>query len=228
MDQGGVFMFTGLIETIGKVSAIHPRGDVWQLDIEAPKIAGELRIGDSVSISGACSTVVRSDNRSFSIEIMEETRNKTKLADLKNGSRVNLERAMRLDSRLDGHIVSGHIDGLAKVDKIETYPETMKYFFNAGPDILSGIVHKGSVAIDGISLTVIDVTTDTFSVGIIPTTISETTLSELREGDAVNIETDILGKYITKFLNTRFSDADNGGEMKSSLTWDKLVKYGWV
>jgi riboflavin synthase len=228
MDQGGVFMFTGLIETIGKVSAIHPRGDVWQLDIEAPKIAGELRIGDSVSISGACSTVVRSDNRSFSIEIMEETRNKTKLGDLKNGSRVNLERAMRLDSRLDGHIVSGHIDGLAKVDKIETYPETMKYFFNAGPDILSGIVHKGSVAIDGISLTVIDVTTDTFSVGIIPTTISETTLSELREGDAVNIETDILGKYITKFLNTRFSDADNGGEMKSSLTWDKLVKYGWV
>jgi riboflavin synthase len=135
---------------------------------------------------------------------------------------------MRLDSRLDGHIVSGHIDGLAKVDKIETYSETMKYFFNAGPDILSGIVHKGSVAIDGISLTVIDVTTDTFSVGIIPTTISETTLSELREGDAVNIETDILGKYITKFLNTRFSDADNGGEMKSSLTWDKLVKYGWV
>jgi riboflavin synthase len=221
-------MFTGLIETIGKVSVIHPRGDVWQLDIEAPKIAGELRIGDSVSISGACSTVVRSDNRSFSIEIMEETRNKTKLGDLKNGSRVNLERAMRLDSRLDGHIVSGHIDGLAKVDKIETYPETMKYFFNAGPDILSGIVHKGSVAIDGISLTVIDVTTDTFSVGIIPTTISETTLSELREGDAVNIETDILGKYITKFLNTRFSDADNGGEMKSSLTWDKLVKYGWV
>jgi len=228
MDQGGVFMFTGLIETIGKVSAIHPRGDVWQLDIVAPNIAGELRIGDSVAVSGACSTVVRSDNRSFSIEIMEETRNKTKLGDLKNGSRVNLERAMRLDSRLDGHIVSGHIDGLAKVDKIETYPETMKYFFNAGPDILSGIVHKGSVAIDGISLTVIDVTTDTFSVGIIPTTISETTLSELREGDAVNIETDILGKYITKFLNTRFSEADEGGEMKNSLTWDKLVKYGWV
>ncbi|MDY9921817.1 MAG: riboflavin synthase [Synergistota bacterium] len=221
-------MFTGLIETIGKISAIHPRGDVWQLDIEAPKIAGELRIGDSVSISGSCSTVVRSDNRSFSIEIMEETRKKTKLGDFKNGSKVNLERAMRLDSRLDGHIVSGHIDGLAKVDKIEKYPETMKYYFNAGPDILSGIVSKGSVAIDGISLTVIDVTTDTFSVGIIPTTISETTLSELREGDAVNIETDILGKYITKFLSTRFSDADRGGEMKNSLTWDKLVKYGWV
>ncbi len=120
MDQGGAFMFTGLIETIGIISAIHPRGDVWQIDIEAPKIAGELRLGDSVSVSGACSTVVRSDNRSFSIEIMEETRKKTKLGNLKSGSAVNLERAMRVDSRLDGHIVSGHIDGLARVEKIET------------------------------------------------------------------------------------------------------------
>ncbi|MCK9340519.1 MAG: riboflavin synthase [Synergistaceae bacterium] len=221
-------MFTGLIETIGIISAIHPRGDVWQIDIEAPKIAGELRLGDSVSVSGACSTVVRSDNRSFSIEIMEETRKKTKLGNLKSGSAVNLERAMRVDSRLDGHIVSGHIDGLARVEKIETYPETRKYYFSAGQDLISGIVSKGSVAIDGISLTVIDVTTNNFSVGIIPTTISETTLSELKEGDAVNIETDILGKYITKFLKTRFSDTAEGGEMKNSLTWDKLVKYGWV
>ncbi len=227
MDQGA-FMFTGLIETIGIISAIHPRGDVWQIDIEAPKIAGELRLGDSVSVSGACSTVVRSDNRSFSIEIMEETRKKTKLGNLKSGSAVNLERAMRVDSRLDGHIVSGHIDGLARVEKIETYPETRKYYFSAGQDLISGIVSKGSVAIDGISLTVIDVTTNNFSVGIIPTTISETTLSELKEGDAVNIETDILGKYITKFLKTRFSDTAEGGEMKNSLTWDKLVKYGWV
>lgn len=221
-------MFTGLIETIGKVAAIHPRGDVWQFDIEAPKIAGDLRIGESVSISGACSTVIRSDDRFFSIEVMEETRKKTKHGNFKNGSRVNLERAMRLDSRLDGHIVSGHVDGLAEVHKIEIFPETRKYYFNAPQDILSGIVPKGSVAIDGISLTVIDVTTDTFSVGIIPTTISETTLSELREGDAVNIETDILGKYITKFLETHFSNSDEGGGMKNSLTWDKLVKYGWV
>ncbi|NLD06292.1 MAG: riboflavin synthase [Synergistaceae bacterium] len=221
-------MFTGLIETIGTVSSIRPRGDVWLFDVEAPKIAEDLRIGDSVSISGSCSTVVRFDNRSFSTEIMEETRKKTKFGNLKIGSRVNLERAMKLDSRLDGHIVSGHIDGLAKVHKIEVYPETMKYFFISGPDILSGIVPKGSVAIDGISLTVIDVTPETFSVGIIPTTISETTLSELKEGDAVNIETDILGKYISKFLESRFPDANQGGEMKNSLTWDKLVKYGWA
>lgn len=228
MDQGGVFMFTGLIETIGKISSIRPRGDVWQLDIEAPKIAGDLHIGDSVSVSGACSTVVRFEKRSFSIEIMEETRKKTKLGNLKIGSYVNLERAMKLDSRLDGHMVSGHIDGLAKVHQIELYPETRKYTFIAAPEILSGIVPKGSVAIDGISLTVIDVTSETFSVGIIPTTISETTLSELKEGDAVNIETDMLGKYISKFLKARFPETNDGGEMKNSLTWDKLVKYGWA
>jgi len=221
-------MFTGLIETVGTLSAIHPKDDVWKLDIVAPKIAGELRIGDSVSISGACSTVVRSDSRSFSVEIMEEPRIRTKLGSLRSGSRVNLERAMRLDSRLDGHIVSGHIDGLAYVSKIEISPKTRKYYFEAPPELLSGIVPKGSVAIDGISLTVIDVDAESFSVGIIPTTISDTTLSELKEGDAVNIETDMIGKYITKFLNARFSGAENTDEVKNTLTWDKLVKYGWV
>ena len=221
-------MFTGLIETLGTVSAIHPRNDVWRLDIEAPTISKELRIGDSVSVSGACSTVISFDSRSFGIEIMEETRKKTKLGALNVGSHVNLERAMRLDSRLDGHIVSGHIDGLAEVLKTEIYPETRKYFFKAPPELLSGIVSKGSVAIDGISLTVIDVDEEMFSVGIIPTTISVTTLSELKTGDPVNIETDILGKYISKFLESRFSGARDNTEMKNSLTWDKLVKYGWV
>lgn len=221
-------MFTGLIEAIGTVSAIHPRNDVWRLDIEAPTISKELRMGDSVAVSGACSTVVSFDSRSFGIEIMEETRKKTKLGALSVGSHVNLERAMRLDSRLDGHIVSGHIDGLAEVLKTEIYPETRKYFFKAPPELLSGIVSKGSVAIDGISLTVIDVDEEMFSVGIIPTTISETTLSELKAGDPVNIETDVLGKYISKFLESRFSGARENTEMKNSLTWDKLVKYGWV
>lgn len=221
-------MFTGLIEAIGTVSAIHPRNDVWRLDIEAPTISKELRMGDSVAVSGACSTVVSFDSRSFGIEIMEETRKKTKLGALSVGSHVNLERAMRLDSRLDGHIVSGHIDGLAEVLKTEIYPETRKYFFKAPPELLSGIVSKGSVAIDGISLTVIDVDEEIFSVGIIPTTISETTLSELKAGDPVNIETDVLGKYISKFLESRFSGARENTEMKNSLTWDKLVKYGWV
>ena len=228
MDQGGTFMFTGLIETIGKVSAIHPGNDVWRLDIEAPTICKELRMGDSVSVSGACSTVVSFNTKSFSIEIMEETRKRTKLGALSVGSKVNLERAMRLDSRLDGHIVSGHIDGLAEVLKTEIYPQTRKYFFKAPAELLLGIVSKGSVAIDGISLTVIDVDKEMFSVGIIPTTVSETTLSELKAGDPVNIETDILGKYISKFLEARFSGTKETTWMNNSLTWDKLEKYGWV
>ncbi len=220
-------MFTGLIETVGRVAAVLPKGDIWQLDISAPKIARELSIGDSVSVMGACNTVVRHDNSSFSVEMMEETRNRTKLGKLKSGSPVNLERAMRLDSRLDGHLVAGHIDGTASVLRIETEPNTRKYFFIASSELISGIVPKGSVAIDGVSLTVIDVTEDTFSVGIIPTTLADTTLSSLKAGDEVNIETDMIGKYITGFLETRFSAKNDTKEMKKSLTWDKLVEYGW-
>ena len=134
---------------------------------------------------------------------------------------------MRLDSRLDGHIVAGHIDGTASVSRIEIQPNTRKYFFTASSELISGIVPKGSVAIDGVSLTVIDANEENFSVGIIPTTLADTTLSSLKIGDEVNIETDMIGKYITKFLETRFSAKNDTKEMKKSLTWDKLVEYGW-
>ncbi len=221
-------MFTGLIETIGTVIAVQPRGDVWQLDITAHNIAPELHLGDSVAISGACNTVVRFDTQSFSVEMMEETRKRTKLGSLRSGSHVNLERAMRLDSRLDGHLVAGHVDGLAEVINIEIKPETRKYFFSAAPEILCGIVPKGSIAIDGVSLTVIHVDEQSFSVGVIPTTLADTTITELKIGDPVNIETDLVGKYIMKFLEARFSGKDDAGGVKNSLTWDKLVQYGWA
>lgn len=220
-------MFTGLIETVGKVISVLPRGDIWQLDISAPEIAGELRLGDSVAIMGACNTVVKHDSSSFSVEMMGETRKRTKLGKLQSGSSVNLERAMRVDSRLDGHLVAGHVDGTAAVLQIDIEPNTRKYFFSAAPGLISGIVPKGSVTIDGVSLTVIDVTEDTFSVGIIPTTLADTTLSSLKIGDEVNIETDMIGKYITGFLQRRFSAENETKEMKNSLTWDKLVEYGW-
>ena len=220
-------MFTGLVETVGKVISVLPNGDVWRLDISAPQIAEELKVGDSVAILGACNTIIKHDSYSFSVEMMEETRNRTKLGKLKAGSPVNLERAMRLDSRLDGHIVAGHIDGTASVSRIEIQPNTRKYFFTASSELISGIVPKGSVAIDGVSLTVIDANEENFSVGIIPTTLADTTLSSLKIGDEVNIETDMIGKYITKFLETRFSAKNDTKEMKKSLTWDKLVEYGW-
>ena len=176
-------MFTGLIETIGTVISLQPKGDVWLLSVAAPAISPELRLGDSVAISGACSTVVKCDAASFSVEIMEETRKRTKLGSLSIGTKVNLERAMRLDSRLDGHLVAGHVDGLAEVVKIEPQPRTRKYYFAAAPEILSGIVEKGSVCVDGVSLTVIDSGGGLFSVGVIPTTLADTTITSLKVGD---------------------------------------------
>lgn len=228
LDKGGARLFTGLIETVGSVRAVRRMDDVWQIDISAPDIAVSLRLGDSVAISGACCTVVRKDSEGFSVEIMEETREKTKLGHLKNGAHVNLERAMRLDSRLDGHLVAGHVDGIAQVVKIDADRVTRKYFFSAPPEILRGIVPKGSVAVDGISLTVIDADDEIFSVGIIPATLSNTSIDEIRVGDDVNIETDMIGKYVQRFLDARFSCDGNVSEMKNSLTWDKLVQYGWA
>jgi riboflavin synthase len=221
-------LFTGLVETIGTVANVSAKGDIWQLDIFADKIARELHVGDSVSISGACNTVIKFSSDSFSVEMMEETRKRTKLASLRSGSHVNLERAMRLDSRLDGHLVAGHVDGIAEVIKIEIQPNTRQYFFSAPANILSGIVPKGSVTVDGVSLTVIHAGESSFSVGVIPTTLENTTIKELKVGDKVNIETDMLGKYILKFMEARFSDKDDSGEAKNSLTWDKLAEYGWA
>ena len=220
-------MFTGLIETVGKVISVSPHGDVWKISVSAPEIAPELRIGDSVAVMGACSTVMERSNDSFSVEIMEETRLRTKLGRLKPSAAVNLERAMRLDSRLDGHLVAGHADGVASLARIIHEPNSGKYYFSASAEILAGIVPKGSVTIDGVSLTVIDVDSEHFSVGLIPTTLAATTLGFLKTGDEVNIETDMVGKYIMKFMQAQFSDKDNTTEMKNSLTWDKLIKYGW-
>lgn len=221
-------MFTGLVECIGRVSAVAAAGDVRRIDIEAPLIAPELRRGDSVSVSGVCCTVVSCGGRGFAFEIMPETRGRTTLGDLISGAPVNLERAMRLGSRLDGHIVSGHIDGLGIVRSAERGADTAEYFFSAPPEILRGIVKKGSVAIDGVSLTVIDADCEFFSVGLIPATLAATTMSRLKAGDAVNIETDVIGKYVLRFLESKFSGEDAPREMRNSLTWDKLAEYGWT
>jgi len=218
-------MFTGLVETVGEVNSVKAEKDIWLIDICAPAIASQLKYGDSVAVSGACLTVVACDSSLFCAEMMEETKARTKLGSLKSGDRVNLERAMRADGRFDGHVVSGHIDGLARVMSIEETSKTRKIFFVAADDILSGIVAKGSVAIDGVSLTVIDADDKHFSVGLIPTTLAETSLAQLRKGDAVNVETDILGKYVAKCLETRFGTKTKENE---TVTWEKLAENGWI
>ena len=220
-------MFTGLIETVGSIVTITPLGDVTELSIYAPAIAPKLRRGDSVAISGACQTVTFMDANSFKVQMMPETLARTKLGSLRTGARVNLERAMRLDTRLDGHLVAGHVDGVAAVSKIEALEDTRKIYFAADEHLLGGIVEKGSVTVDGVSLTVIDAAEDFFSVGVIPTTLADTTLGSLRAGDKVNIETDMIGKYVKKFVEAALGEKKEGGKMKNSLTWDKLDEYGW-
>ncbi|MEG1823397.1 MAG: riboflavin synthase [Cloacibacillus sp.] len=223
-------MFTGLIETVGTVSNLQKKGDVTELTISAPKIAHELKIGDSVAISGACSTVTACGAGTFSVEMMPETLKRTKLGGLRPGGSVNLERAMRLDSRLDGHLVAGHVDGMAVLEKVENAGKTRQLFFKTSKETAEGIVPKGSITIDGVSLTVIDAKPEGFSVGIIPTTLADTTLGFLRTGDTVNIETDMMGKYIKKYLDARFSGniaQNDEDKVKNTLTWDKLSEYGW-
>lgn len=221
-------MFTGLVEAIGVVSNISRLDEVIQLEISAPKISGELKYGDSVSVSGACLTVIKNGSDRFTVEMMQETARVTKFSGIRTGSRLNLERALRLDSRLDGHLVAGHVDGIAEVLDIEIYGRTRKYIFTAGEALLRGMLPKGSVAVDGVSLTLIEAGGSSFSVGIIPTTVSDTTIADLQRGDAVNIETDVIGKYVLKLLDPEFRSKAPEQEMKDSLTWDKLAEYGWI
>ncbi|MBQ6736832.1 MAG: riboflavin synthase [Synergistaceae bacterium] len=191
-------MFTGLIETIGKVGKFHQTGEFFTLTIEA-NFSGELKIGESVSVSGACLTVTRNDSRSFDVEMMRETFNRTWFGKtLRTGTKLNLERALRVTDRLDGHFVLGHVDGVAKLTDIKGIETKEAIFTPEDRNLLRGIVEKGSVCIDGISLTVIKVNDKNFSVGLIPATLKATTLGELKVGGLVNLETDILGKYIER------------------------------
>lgn len=205
-------MFTGLIEEIGTVRKFHQTGEFYSLTIEA-NFSGELQAGQSVSVSGACLTVTRNDQRSFDVEMMSETFKRTWFCrNLRTGTRVNLERALRLTDRLDGHLVLGHVDGIATLRELRGTDTREAVFIPDDKDLLLGIVNKGSVCIDGVSLTVINSGDKSFSVGLIPATLSATTLGGLKSGGLVNLETDILGKYVA-----RLSGLSNRGDYLTSL-----------
>ena len=203
-------MFTGLIEKIGTVKNFHQTGSFYTLTIEAENFSGELKIGQSVSVSGACLTVTRNDSKTFDVEMMRETFVRTWFCrNLRAGSKLNLERALKLNDRLDGHLVLGHVDGTATLREIHGTETKEAVFVPEDKNLCSGIVEKGSVAIDGISLTVIKATDKNFSVGLIPATLSATTLGGIKVGTIINLETDILGKYVAKLINhskTNYSD----------------------
>jgi riboflavin synthase len=193
-------MFTGIIEEIGEILAVQRGAESMLLTIKADKILEDVRTGDSVATNGVCLTAVEIGKGYFKADVMHETVERSSLGKLKKGSKVNLERAMRADGRFGGHMVAGHVDGTGEIANIKRDDNAVWYKITAKPEILKYIIEKGSIAIDGISLTVAKVTEGDFSVSVIPHTLGQTTLALRKKGDIVNLENDMVGKYIEKFL----------------------------
>ena len=218
-------MFTGLVAELGTVQRLARQGNSYHLTVGAQKVLQNLKIGDSVAVNGACLTVVRMDEGGFTADVMPETVRLTNIGSLQPGSKVNLERTLRLCDGLDGDIVSGHVEGLGTIS--EQRPEGIAVVVTIAtpPELLKYIIKKGSIAIDGISLTVTEVTDTSFSVSLIPHTAKETTLGFKKVGDSVNLETDILGKYVERMLTwnkqTQAGKAD-------TLNMQTLLENGFV
>ena len=217
-------MFTGIIEEIGIIQAVHHGPASSLLTIRAEKVLEDVKDGDSIAVNGVCLTVTSHGSSYFTADVMHETLNRSSLGNLRQGSPVNLERAMAAGSRFGGHIVSGHIDGIGTVSAIRQDDIAVWYTISASPSILRYIIEKGSIAIDGISLTVATVTDIDFSVSIIPHTAAQTTLSRRRSGDIVNLENDVIGKYVEKLLQPAVTTPKTEA---SSITMDFIEKYGF-
>lgn len=196
-------MFTGIIEATGTIKEIQQGEDHFSMAVEAEEILKDVRTGDSISINGVCLTVTSFSNTAFTVDIMPETVKATNLRHLTKGSRVNLERSMAADGRFGGHFVSGHVDGTGEI--IEITPEKNAVYFRirTSEELTRYMVLKGSVAVDGASLTVFGVSEDTFTISLIPHTMKETVFGLKKPGDLVNIECDVVGKYIDKLLIQR-------------------------
>ena len=193
-------MFTGIIEEIGKVKAIVRHANSIKLTIAVKKILEDIHIGDSICTNGVCLTVTTFDDSSYTADVMPETMNRTNFKELRINDLVNCERAMPANGRFGGHIVSGHIDGIGEISKMTRDDKAVRIRIETRPEILRYIVEKGSITIDGISLTVTYVTSFDFGVSIIEHTQDATTLTKKKIGDTVNLENDIVGKYIEKFV----------------------------
>ncbi|WPC42592.1 riboflavin synthase [Clostridium sp. JS66] len=193
-------MFTGIIEEVGRILSISKGTNSAQINIEAKKVLEDVKLGDSIAVNGVCLTVTSFKHNSFTVDVMPETMRRSNLNNLKKGSLVNLERALALGERLGGHIVSGHIDCTGKVVNIKNEDIATWVAVEVPDDALKYIVLKGSITIDGISLTVAEVNEKSFSVSLIPHTKGETTLYEKKLGDEVNIECDLIGKYVERLV----------------------------
>lgn len=218
-------MFTGLVEELGILREMRRGPHSALLTINAQKIPADLKIGDSVSVNGVCLTVTAFDNQSITADVMAETLDKSNLGDLKPGDRINMERALRLGDRLGGHLVSGHIDGVGTIIKKETFDIAVLITISALAEVMRYIIKKGSVAVDGTSLTVVDRREEMFTVSLIPHTAHATTLGHKDVGQTVNLEGDMIGKYVEQLLKFQ-QHKEFGG--KSDVTMELLVKNGFV
>jgi riboflavin synthase len=213
-------MFTGIVRHVGRVTKVASAAGRRRLSIDLGPLAEGLALGDSVAVSGACLTATEVAGAVATFDVVAETLDRTTLGRLAAGSAVNLERAMPADGRLEGHIVQGHVDGTAEVVDIRR-GDRWEVTFKADRELAGAMVPKGSIAVDGVSLTLVDVDVSSFAVALIATTLAETTLADLAVGRRVNVETDVIGKYVQRYLRQLL--AGEGG----SLTLDKLRSAGF-
>jgi|UniRef100_A0A7V6A6F1 riboflavin synthase len=213
-------MFTGLVEGVGEVTEIRRMAEGLRLAVAPPFPVAELALGESVAVSGACLTVVKVAGRAFQVEVSPETLSRSTISGKKVGDRVNLERALRLGDRLGGHLVTGHVDGLGVLRERRQGPEHLLLSFEMPAGLAPLVIEKGSIAVDGVSLTVNAVAGQVFSVNIIPFTAKDTTLADLKVGDRVNLETDIIGKYVARLLSPHLP--------KPGLTGEFLARHGFL
>ena len=223
----GEIMFTGIIEEMGKILRIERAGTSAKIQIQAKKVLEGTKVGDSIAVNGVCLTVTALGSRDFTADVMPETLSRSSLGQLKCGGSANLERAMAADGRFGGHIVSGHIDGTGAIEKITREGNAVRYLIAASPDILRGGVEKGSIAIDGISLTVTTVQTEHFEVSVIPHTLSQTTLAQKKQGAIVNLENDVIGKYVERLLLFDEGKVTGKCPAESGLTKEFLLRAGF-
>ncbi len=224
LPSEGANMFTGIVEEIGNIKNIIWGSSSVQLVIECGLVLNEIRIGDSIAVNGVCLTVTKMGANWFIADVMPETMRKSSLSQLSNNQKVNLERALRLSDRLGGHIVSGHVDGIGLITKIQKEDNATWLTISANKDIMKYIIMKGSVTIDGTSLTVAQVEEDSFKISLIPHTWQKTILGKNEIGSKVNIECDIIGKYIEKLLGKTANEENNKDR---SLTLDFLRENGF-
>ena len=221
-------MFTGIIEGLGTISAIRPSGQGSRFSITSDFELEGTRVGDSIAVNGACLTAVTLAGKRFAVDVSPETLKRSVLGQAKIGERVNLERALRLSDRIDGHLVSGHVDGIGMMQARRSLANAIVITYRVDPSLARYMIEKGSVAVDGTSLTINRCDKTSFEVSIIPYTASLTTVGLKKVGDTVNIETDMIGKYVERFVNHRGSADRQDLQSEGAVDMSLLAKSGFI